>query len=266
MNENLNELIQQTPADEAVKFDVSNLELPQEESPQEDASAEDQPITEQQAETAEAPQQELADNQIPITTLGEWYRTFSGSFPNIHQSNLGGISGVDTNEYLMVSIDDPDGVELTPGTRKRSLKLWDDPQIQAVLNIEPSDIQIYKTSFKVIYPIDENTLIKMYAVKNGLIAMFCHPLNDGLLPYAKVVAKKKDDYIEIQTHDIELYRQQLDQPVNMETLHLLYKQSAKADNFTTKAQAINWLLSRQDNITDINHHLQIDEVIMTLLR
>jgi hypothetical protein len=263
MNENLNELIQQTPADEAMKFDVNNLDLTTEEN-QEEPGQEEQQVEAAQETQAEETQAEVATNQIPIVCLGDWYRTYSAVLTNIHQCRTD-VIGVVSEEYLLVSIDDPEGIEVSEGVRKRSLKLFDDALTQSVLNLEPSDMQIYKNSFKVIYPIDENTFIKVYAVKTGLITMFCHALEGGLFPYAKVVAKRKDEFVEVQTHDVELYRQQLTEPVNMETIHLLYKQSVKAGNFTTKGQAISWMLARQDNITDVNHHLEIDKVIMTLL-
>ena len=262
MNENLNELIQQTPADPGMKFDVNNLDLTTEETQAEE------PVEEQievaQETQAEETQVEEATNQIPIVCLGDWYRTYSAVLTNIHQCRTD-VIGVVSEEYLLVSIDDPEGIEISEGVRKRSLKLFDDALTQSVLNLQPSDMQIYKNSFKVIYPIDENTFVKMYAVKTGLISMFCHALEGGLFPYAKIIAKRKDEFIEVQTHDVELYRQQLTEPVNMETLHLLYKQSVKAGNFTTKGQAISWMLTRQDIITDVNHHLEIDKVIMTLL-
>jgi len=266
MNDNLNQLIQETPADETMKFDVNNLELPAEE-PIEENSAEEEEVSdtgEQESENVETSPVEQATNQIPIISFGDWFRTYRTNFPAIHQSQIG-ITGVDPNDYLMVSIDNSDGEELSPGVIKRWLRLFDDAMIQPVLNLEPSDIKIYKSTFKVIYPLDEQTFIKMYAIRTGIISVFCHGLDGGLVPYSIVISKKKAEFVEIQTHDIELYRAQLSQPVNMETFHLLYKQSLKADNFTTKGQAINWLLARQDNITDINHHLAIDKVIMTLL-
>jgi hypothetical protein len=247
--ENLNEMIKETPANEGAQFNPEDTEL-QTEDPSDQVIKED----------LRTP----SDTAIPIVTFGGWFQTYHETFTNIHQLRLS-IRGVDPDENLIVSIDDPDGVELEPGVRKRALKLFDDAVTQPVLDLPPSDMQIYNNGFRVIYPISEELFIKMYGVKTGLIASFCYGLDGGLIPYDRIVAKKKINSIEIPPGDIENYRQQLTQPIDLETLHLLYRQSVKADAFETKGAAINWLLARQDSITDINHHLEIDKVIMTLL-
>jgi hypothetical protein len=246
--DNLNEMIQETPADQGAQFNPEDVEL-QTEDPSDEVIKE---VTQ-------------SDTQISVITFGGWFQTYHETFTNIHQLRLTSLRGVDLDENLIVSIDDPDGTELEPGVRKRALKLFDDAMTQPVLDLPPSDMQIYNNGFRVIYPINEEVFIKMYGVKTGLIATFCYGLDGGLIPYTKVVAKKKTETIEIPTGNIENYRQQLTQPIDLETLHLLYRQSVKADAFETKGIAINWLLARQDSITDINHHLEIDKVVMTLL-
>lgn len=278
MNENLSTLIQETPSEEAMRFDPNNLELSQEEAATDETiTAESLPVepseettVEEAAETTEAAPEnvevaaETPTAEIPIISFGEWFATYSTDFASIHQSRIS-IPGVDPNEYLMVSIDDPDGIESQPGVRKRSLRLFDDALTQPVLNMAPSDLQIYKNGFRTIYPLNDETYIKMYGVKTGLIAMFCHSLDNSLIPFSKIVAKRKDLFINIQTNNIEGYREQLLQTIDMEALHLLYRQSMKAGVFATKGAAIHWLLTRQDAITDINHHLLIDKVVMSLL-
>jgi len=53
----------------------------------------------------------------------------------------------------------------------------------------------------------------------------------------------------------------------LEALQLLYKQSAKSvDEMTTNQSVVDWLLERQDDVTDINHHLQIDNVLIDILK
>ena len=45
-----------------------------------------------------------------------------------------------------------------------------------------------------------------------------------------------------------------------------YKQSAKAvKDLTTIQDVVNWLIERQASVTDINHHLQIDGVLINIL-
>ncbi len=182
MNENLSTLIQETPSEEAMRFDPNNLELSGEEpATDETITAESLPVdppeentVEEVADTtevapgnAEEATVETPTNEIPIIPFGEWFATYSTNFASIHQSRIS-IPGVDPNEYLMVSIDDPDGIESQPGVRKRSLRLFDDALTQPVLNLAPSDLQIYKSGFKTVYPLNDETYIKMYGVKTGL--------------------------------------------------------------------------------------------------
>lgn len=245
--DNLNEMIQETPADQGSQFNPEEVELQTEDPSNEIIKDVD-----------------VSDTAIPIVTLGAWFQNYHETFTNLHQLRLSS-RGVVSEEYLVLAVDDPDGAEIEPGVRKRSLTLYNDAMTQPVLDLPPSDMKVYNNGFRIIYPISEDIYIKMYGVKTGLIAAFCYGLNGGLLPYDKVVAKKKTDSIEIPPGNIESYRQQLTQPIDLETLHLLYHQSIKADDFETKGTAINWLLARQDSITDINHHLEIDKVVMTLL-
>jgi len=256
MNDNLQEMIQEMPAEQPMTYNVDNLTLPETEVGN---GQEASPDTTEVAQEATEPN----PNEIQIVPFGEWFEKYNGSFSNIHQIQISA-RGVAPNENLIISIDDPYGEEIEEGIKKRRLQLFDDAMLRTVLDMEPSDMQIYNSGFRVTYPINDETFIKMYGIKTGIIAMFCHALEGGLLPYSKVVAKKKVATVEIQMADIEIYKRQLTEPIDMEALYLLYKQCAKTDPFETKGQAINWLIKRQDGITDINHHLEIDKTIMTL--
>jgi hypothetical protein len=247
--ENLNEMIQQE-TEQPTKFEEAELQSEEE----------------TQGAVEEAQPEGGNTNEISITTLGPWFAEYRDTIPNVHQLQAQ-IRGVDGNENLIVSVDDPNGEELESGIVKRSLRLFDNAAVQPVLNLPPSDMRVYNNNtFRVLYTLTENTVVKMYGVKTGLIAMFSFAIDGGILPYAKIIAKKRAVSIPIPEGDIAAYTQKLNSPVDLETLQLLYRQSSKANvTFTTVRDAINWLLARQDNITDINHHLEIDKVVMTLL-
>lgn len=241
--ENLNEMIQQE-TEEPASFDEADLQ------------------TEEDVGTIA----EEASNDLPITTLGPWFSNYRDSIPNVHQLQAQ-IRGVDSNENLIVSVDDPNGEESEAGITKRFLRLFDNAAVQPVLDLPPSDMRVYNNNtFRVIYTLSDDVVVKMYGVKTGLIAMFSFAIDGGIMPYAKIVAKKRAITVAIPAGNLARYTQKLNEPVDLEALQLLYRQSSKATTiFTTVRDAINWLLARQDNITDINHHLEIDKVIMTLL-
>jgi len=250
--ENLNEMIQQE-TEEVPEFnsEAGNLQ------------------TEEVAEEAVAEEAQDSGNltTIPITTLGLWFAQYRDGIPNVHQLQAQ-IRGVNSNENLIVSVDNPNGDEMEPGVVKRSLRLFDNAAVQPVLNLPPANMKVYNNNtFRIVYSLTDDIIVKMYGVKTGLIAMFSFAIDGGMLPYAKVVSKKRDESIQIPQGNLAGYIQKLTEPIDLETLQLLYRQSSKTETtFTTNRDAINWLLARQDNITDINHHLEIDRVIMTLLR
>ena len=245
--ENLNEMIQQE-TDQPASFEDADL-----------------PAEEDSGTIAEEAQVEPSANEIAITTLGPWFTEYRDQIPNVHQLQAQ-IRGVDSAENLIVSVDDPNGEEFEEGIIKRSLRLFDNADVQPVLNLPPSDMRVYNNNtFRVIYTLAEDIVVKMYGVKTGLIAMFSFAIDGGIIPYAKVVAKKRAQAVEIPSGNLPAYTAKLNEPIDLEALQLLYRQSAKAETtFATVRDAVNWLLSRQDNITDINHHLEIDKVIMTL--
>jgi len=249
--EDLNQMIQEETEAPAKFVDA---DFPEEEEVQ---ATEPEAVQEAQVPTA---------NTVPITTLGLWFEQYREMIPNVHQVG-GQIRGVASGKYLIVSVDDPNGQELEAGIVERSLNLFDNANIQPVIDMQPSDMRVYNNNtFRIIYTLSEDAVVKMYGVKTGLIAMFSYAIDGGILPYEKVVAKKRATELEIPQGNIEVYRQNLNNPIDLEALQLLYRQSAKANTtFTTVRDAVNWLLARQDNITDINHHLEIDRVIMTLL-
>ena len=87
------------------------------------------------------------------------------------------------------------------------------------------------------------------------------------MPYSIVRVKKKDTDLEIPTNDVTAIGNKLQETADTEALQLLYRQSAKViDEFTTNGSVVDWLLAKQDEVTDINHHLQIDNVIIDILK
>lgn len=253
--EDLNKMIQGTPGEPTHHFqpDADTVES------EEVKNEEDSSITIDEIQETSA-----NENIISIISLKEWIEKHWDKFSNIHQVQAA-IRNVDPNKHLILSYDDPEGKEITPGNKERYLKLYTDASSKPVLDLEPVDMQIYNNGFRVIYSLNETDFVKMYGVKTSLFAIFCYSIDGGLVPFSKTVAKRKDNTIEIKQDNIDGYIEEMKRPINMENLKLLYKQCSKVDPFETKGQAVNWLLSRQDSIKDINHHLEIDNTIMTIL-
>lgn len=243
MSENLAQMVKEGTPQEAV-FSENDLDIPVE--------------TEQE----EAPENEQAASAIEIASLIDWFDGNVANFPNIKKPTVS-IQGVDPTKQLIITLligTKEDGQE------ERKLMVFDNADQTPVLNIPAMDMQIYNNGFRIIYDLGMGVFIKSYGIRTGLVSVFCHDIDDMLIPYAVVRSKKKDTEIEIQTADSDIVRHHLTNQLDFEALQLRYKQSAKAEGLTNNLDAIKWLLERQSDIADVNHHLQIDNVIIDTLR
>ncbi|MHA1802255.1 MAG: hypothetical protein ACTSWJ_11005 [Candidatus Heimdallarchaeaceae archaeon] len=261
MNENLSKLVQETTTPPAPVFTESQLDLPVED-PSDEVIPE--PVEAQAAEEEEeAPS---AVESIETTTLSSWFEENGADFDNISRVALQ-IRGVNPDGYLIMAVKDPAGGTDRDGNQKRVLRLFEGADVQPVLNIPASFMDVYNIGFQIIYPY-QNMIIKTYALRTGLISVFCHiDTQDGrTIPYAITRIKKKDEQLEVVRGDDSNLSDRLDAEIDKEAAQLLYKQCSKVVvGFEKNVNLIDWLLARQAIITDINHHLQIDQVIISLL-
>lgn len=248
MNDNLSEMVK-TETDDGMVFSESDLDLPQ------DA-----------ADTVEAVQDETpAVESIGITTLGAWFEENSANFDNINKVNVS-IRGIDQASNLIIAVKDGSEEQDESGEDKRQLRVFDNADTQPILALKGIDMQIYNNGFRAICEYTDNIYIKCYGVRTGLIAVFCNNINGTLVPYNVTKVKRSDDGVEVVRRSAGEVEVKMREAANLEDLQLRYKQSSKAvENITTNQDTVNWLIARQDEIYDINHHLQIDNVIIETL-
>jgi hypothetical protein len=242
MTDNLSQLVKNGPTEEAVVFSETDLHIEEEQSPQEEVVEQD-------------------SNTIEIAKLSDWFETNVDNFPGVRKPTIT-ITGVDPAEQLLITVpmeSDEAGVE------KRKIIIFNDANIRPVLDRPAMDMQVYNHGFRIVYDLGGGIFVKSYGVRTGLVSVFCNDIDDMLIPYGIVRAKKKDESIEVIRRNPESVRQRLDGVLDIEALQLRYKQSSKAEGLRTNIDAIKWLLDRQATIEDINHHLQIDNVIIDTL-
>ena len=127
-------------------------------------------------------------------------------------------------------------------------------------------MQVYNNGFRVICEYIDNIYIKCYSIRTGVIAVFCNNIDGVLIPYKVAKVKRSDEIVEVSRRNAAEVEVKLPEAANLEDLQLRYKQSSKSiDELNTNKEVVQWLLSRQDEIYDINHHLQIDNVIIETL-
>jgi hypothetical protein len=267
MNENLSNLIQQqTPPTPPITEEQLNLP----EDPPDEIEMEDIEVKADDEEEKGSVEVEETAVTIATTNLSSWFAQYGVGFDNINRVTAQ-IRGINSNETLILAVRDPAGGVAEDGHEKRILRLFHNANVQPVLNIPAIFVDVYNIGFHIQHPY-ENIIIKTYGLRTSLIGIFCHrvahPDGEKLIPYDITRIKKKDESMEITPPpDLSALAEKLTQPLNKEAAQLLYKQVTKViDEFDTNLQFIDWLLARQAIITDINHHLQIDNVIISLLQ
>lgn len=243
MNENLSEMVKETKPEDMV-FSEANLDIPEEEM---------------------VPEDDPQIESIGITSFSEWFDRNCEKFDNINQVKVA-IRGVDSSKTLIMAVKDESGEKDPDGNDSRVLRVFENSDVHPILNLDGMDMKIYNNGFKVVQPYRDNIFIKCYGVKAGLIVVFCNNIDGKLIPYVVTRIKRKDEAVEVVTKNVSDIEAKLLQNADLESFQLLYKQSAKAiDQLTTNQDVVDWLLNRQNEVTDINHHLQIDSVIIDIL-
>lgn len=253
MNENLAQLVKDSPTEEIV-FQETSLDIP--------------------SEISEAPAIDVVENDtpepaiaIPIVPLTDWFESNCQELDNINQVKVS-IRGIDPKNTLIMAVKDESGEQDEDGHDKRHLRVFENASSIPVLAYPPIAMNIYNNGFRIIYKHTDNIYIKAYGVRTGLICTLCTLVGDKLVPYGIIKLKKKDEEILIPAEYPTITDEVLTANADLEALQLLYKQSSKIiDTLSTNQSVINWLIEeRQSSITDISHHLQIDNVLISMLK
>ena len=258
MTENLADMLKAGTDSDPLVFPENDLDIPEETEGVEPASAEDS--------GTRAEEQTQGVPSIPIISLGDWFEANGAFFVNSIKKVGLQVTGVDPKEDLVLTVPHESGEILEDKTPKRRLVKIDDANILPVLNLAGIDMQVYANGFRIINQYSDDIAMKCYGVKTGLIVVFCKVVEGQLVPYAKTKVKKKATDVEIPTLEID-YATKVGQPLDKETLVLLYKQaSGDIDNLNSNLDAIKYLTIKQNDIRDINHHIQIDTALIELMK
>lgn len=248
MNENLSEMVRESSTEEEEVFYSDDLE----EIKADEQKSEEVNVSQQGQEPTSA------SDRLPITNLATWFDNNITYFPNIRKPTVQ-IQGVDPTDQVIITI----GV---PNSDKRRLIVFDNSSEIPVLNMPAVDMQVYNNNaFRIIYEYKDGIYIKVYGVRTGLITTFCVDVEDVLVPYMVVKSKKHETEVEVPTTDAEFVKGKLHEELDFEALQLRYRQSSKAEGLETNLDAVKWLVEKQGMLYDINHHIQIDNVIIDTL-
>lgn len=206
------------------------------------------------------------EESINIINFYDWWEMFNNKnmISDISRVNQE-VSQTNVKDTIIFKV--PKGKE---NTDQKELVVFYNPSNRPILCIPPVSMKVFKNdTFEVLHVYNDKFFIKSYGVKTGLILVFCVSVDGNIIPYKKEKIKKNITSIKIPS-SIETIenkiKNSLNEPVDIEAIQLLYKQSVKfKDEFTTKQSSLNWFLKRQNEVVDINHLLKIDSVLINII-
>lgn len=143
------------------------------------------------------------------------------------------------------------------------------PLLRSIIDLPPVYLNIFKNdTFVALHCLNDEIFIKSYGVKNGLIVVYCANVDNRIIPFQQEKIKKNVDSMTLMNFsgEADRIRARLNESVDIETLHILYKQTIKLQEiFTTKTDVVDWFLKRQKDVIDINHLLKIDNVLRIIV-
>ena len=221
------------------------------------------PVPETRVETSQ-PQEETFD--VTTTALYPWFMENENNIGDNVKYVTVKIKDVNPEEDLHIKIPHPHGITDDEGKITKKMKMIEYANSAPVLNLPGIKMDVFNTNiFRIIYatPI-EDTFIKFYGVSAKHI-IFCKDVNNMLIPYSMQKLKKNDKGFNIVFYsgDIE---EKLNAPVAMEDLILRYKQIEKhQDGIITNKQAIEFFNMKMSTVIDINHLLEIDKAMISIV-
>jgi len=254
MDENLSEMVKQ-PGEGNNLFNVDDLELPRnEETPN------------GQLENLNEQQENTPPFNISMINFTDWCNSNLDRFNNINKVSVD-IRGVDSKSTIIFSVLDPKGGKDDRGNDKRKLQVFENADQFLVPNLDGQKMNVYSNGFEVLYQYNEEIFLKCYAIKTGLIVTFCIQHNDKLIPFDQIKVKKSEIGFNVPSVDQAEIISKLANNANKENLQILYKQISKQiDTLNTNNDVFEWLYERQINMNDLNHLVQIDSVMLTLVK
>jgi len=231
-----------------------NLDLPEEEMDSEEIVVEETPV-------------ETISYDAKLIQMSEWFDKNSQNFINVRQVKVD-VTGVDPNDSLIFSVNSPKGGKDSNGNDKKDLYLFKNSKNMIVPDLTPNSFDVYSNGFKIIYN-HSNKVIKCYVLKTCMILVYCTDFHGVLIPFMKEKVSKNVEGINIFSEyvTVDAIEKKLEENVDTESLQIKYKQIQKdIGKIKTNKEAIVWIVERQANVYDVNHLLQLDDLMISIIQ
>jgi len=248
-NENLAEMVKNQDEAGPPRFSETDLDIPLEE----------------EADIAEEANLEKAFD-IKTVILSKWFEKNHEKFGNINHLKAS-IRGVDPSKNLIISVL-ADPTDQNPSENaERKVHVFENAHETLVLDAPGLSMDVFNNGFKIIYNPTLSVFLKCYGVKTGLFIVFCNEINDQLIPYAISKLKNTDDGMNLIITEASEVIPKLGENADLEALGIMYKQISRYnEQLTTNQDVVDWFLKRLTEVTDVNHHLQIDNILISILQ
>jgi hypothetical protein len=203
---------------------------------------------------------------IKLTSLISWFDINYQKFPKVNKIQVLKVQGIDSAKTILVTIPDPKQEKLSDGTERRRIKVFDDADQIPVVNLPGDIFEIYSNGFRIEYVVDNDLILRTYGVKTGLYVSVCHNYNSLPIPYMfEKIEKKNLIQFEVPVKDKQIITKKLNKKADLEAIQILYKQiTPSIGQLSTNKTVLDWFLTKQLEVADVNHHLMIDNVLKFL--
>lgn len=226
---------------------------------------EKQRIPEQVIGVDSAPEFHDVTLEYPVTDFSTWFNKHYQKFPKIRLVRVS-ISGIDPAENIIITVPTLEQDPNTTGEVKRKIKIFENAKQTKILDADPIQFDVFNNGYMITYKLNDNVLVKGYGVKTGMFLTICHFINNLIVPLSIMKITKKDVTVKIKVRDIQQTINKLQLDGDVEALQILYSQASRHTNhIKTKQDIIEWFAKRQVEVEDVNHHLQIDEVLLKVI-
>lgn len=220
---------------------------------------------EEAAEATEA----TSSNVVKLVLFADWVEANNALLPTTSDITKVKISITDVDSSNSIGFKAPNVKgDMEEEKVKKDLFIVKNVADIKVLDLPLHHFKFFKEDlFRIIYKFSDEIYIKTYSIKTGPVVIFCTPVGENLLPYAKLKLKKKDESINIIEPDVAAITEKANGKTKLEDLQILYKQSVKfKDKLENMKDTIEWILKRYYDAIDVNHQIQIDGVLISLLK
>ena len=252
---NLDEVVRNFEETEPVSSEETNVE---------ETNVETSIIETVPKETPAIMENQLSFTMIPILSWFENYMSEANdeSDPRIVKMNT---RGVDPTSTVIFTIPAEGTYNENPA---RKLVLIHPAERFMVPNLK-AKITFLQSSVMFDYDVNENMKIRFYMAKKTMLQCYLLCNSDhGFVPYSysEIAVNAQNMSISYHNADVASINNKCGEAVNKDEVQIYYRQIQKhIAKINSIGETIDWLLTKQSGVVDINHHMEIEKVILDIL-